>query len=117
LTMNAPATMTSQQREQPAPSFARDGAERHDGAVATAMSSVRNALARLPPERAGVRVAGADALRPLLAPDGAIGAVAAAVIGPNCQAVRAPSVVHEIRTIHRLPALDVASTRWTVSHA
>ena len=39
--------------------------------------------------RAGVRLHGILSLRPLLAADSVIGAVAAALLGPNCQPVRA----------------------------
>jgi ectoine hydroxylase-related dioxygenase (phytanoyl-CoA dioxygenase family) len=70
-------------------SLARDGAERHAGAAATVLPSLTNALAHLPSNRAGLRIAGIEALRPLLAQDGAIGRVAATAQGPGCRPVRA----------------------------
>jgi ectoine hydroxylase-related dioxygenase (phytanoyl-CoA dioxygenase family) len=50
---------------------------------------IRNALGQLPPDQAGLRITGIEGLRPLLAPDGVIGTVAAIALGPDCQAVRA----------------------------
>ena len=76
-------------RDEPAPFLQRDGAARHEGAAAGMLAFLRSALAHLPPDRAGVRIAGLEALRPSLMPDGAIGAVAAAALGPGCRAVRA----------------------------
>jgi len=71
------------------PSFVRDGATLHAGVAAAVLTDLRNALAHLPPDQAGLRIVGIAALRPLLAPEGTIGAVAAAVLGPRCRPVRA----------------------------
>ena len=70
--------------------FARDGAERVRSAVELAeLDRIETAFAGLPRDRAGIRLHGNVALRPLLAPSGAVGAVAASVLGDRCQAVRA----------------------------
>lgn len=50
---------------------------------------IEAALAEVPPDRAGVRIAGNAALASLLAADGAIGAIAARVLGEGCRPVRA----------------------------
>lgn len=69
--------------------FLEDGAELFAGALAGRLADLREVLVRLPSERAGVRIHGIDALRPFLASDGVIGAIAANVLGPDCRAVRA----------------------------
>jgi len=69
--------------------FAQDGAEIFSGAIAASLDRVRSALAPLLQDAAGVRISGLAALRPYLLSDGPIGAIAAEVIGPGCQAVRA----------------------------
>lgn len=81
--------MTARQPDAPALSFARDGAKRYAGAATAVLTDLRTVLAHLPRDRAGLRIAGIAELRPLLAPDGAIGSVAAATLGPRCRAVRA----------------------------
>ncbi len=43
----------------------------------------------MPQDRAGVRLQGIAALHPILASSGAVGAVAASVLGPDCRPVRA----------------------------
>lgn len=69
--------------------FATDGAERFDGAVAVALPAIEAALADVPTDRAGVRIAGNPALAALLAVDGAIGSIAATVLGRDARPVRA----------------------------
>jgi hypothetical protein len=81
--------MTTEQQDQSALSFLRDGAARHEGAATAVLPDMRNALTNLPPNQAGLRIAGVDVLRQLLVPDGAIGSIAAGTLGPNSQAVRA----------------------------
>jgi hypothetical protein len=81
--------VTNEQPDDPALSFPKDGAERSAGAVAVALPDIRKALAHLPPDQAGLRIAGIEALRPFLASDGPIGSVAAATLGPRSRAVRA----------------------------
>jgi hypothetical protein len=81
--------MTIEQQDVPALSFSRDGAERYEGAVVTKVASLQDALGRPPPDKAGVRITGFEALRPFLASNGAIGAVASAALGSGCRAVRA----------------------------
>jgi hypothetical protein len=53
------------------------------------LADLRAALVHLPSEHAGVRIRGNAALHPFLACDGAIGSMAASVLGPRCRAVRA----------------------------
>jgi hypothetical protein len=81
--------MTMGQRTEPALWFPRDGSERYEGAVTEVRADIRNAFAHLPPNHVGLRIADIEALRPFLAPDGAIGAVAAVALGPSCRPVRA----------------------------
>jgi ectoine hydroxylase-related dioxygenase (phytanoyl-CoA dioxygenase family) len=69
--------------------FSEHGAERFAGAIADSLADLRAALVHLPSEHAGVRIRGIEALRPFLACDGAIGSIAASVLGPSCRAVRA----------------------------
>ncbi|MEG3163440.1 phytanoyl-CoA dioxygenase family protein [Sphingomonas sp. PB2P19] len=69
--------------------FSEQGAEHFPGAIADSLADLRAALVHLPSERAGVRICGIEALRPFLACDGAIGSIAANVLGPKCRAVRA----------------------------
>jgi len=69
--------------------FVTDGAELFRAAATETLAELEEAFAQLPADQAGVRLHGLDALRPLLAPDGAIGAVAATKLGSNTRAVRA----------------------------
>ncbi|HYF22375.1 MAG TPA: hypothetical protein VD929_03155 [Caulobacteraceae bacterium] len=70
--------------------FEEHGAERVAGALtAEEVAMVAAALSGLPAGRAGVRVAGIAALRPLLATDGAVGRLAAERLGAGARAVRA----------------------------
>jgi hypothetical protein len=118
--------MTEGQRDASTLSFAGDGAERHEGAVSTVLASIRNALAHLPPDHAGLRVAGIVGLQPFLSSDGTIGAVAAGFLGPGCRAVRAllfdkttamnwSLAWHQDRTISVVQRLEVDGFGpWTV---
>jgi hypothetical protein len=68
----------------------RDGAQRAPSAVSpTDLQGIVDAVADLPPKRAGVRLHGIAALRPFLSPSGAVGELAASVLGQGCQPVRA----------------------------
>lgn len=69
--------------------FAADGARLFKGALKPCMAGLKAALANLPPDNAGVRIHGIEALKPLLASAGCIGAVAASVIGEGAKPVRA----------------------------
>lgn len=69
--------------------FATEGALLFKGAVKPFIAELEAALACLPPDEAGVRIQGIHALRPLLAAERAIGAVAAFVLGAGAKPVRA----------------------------
>ena len=69
--------------------FATHGARLFKGALKPCMAELKAALADLPPDEAGVRVHGIEALRPLLASAGCIGAIAASVLGEGARPVRA----------------------------
>jgi len=70
--------------------YGRDGAELHRAALASAaLSQVEQITQALPAERAGIRLTGIAELRPLLAARGAVGRLAAAVLGEGAQPVRA----------------------------
>lgn len=69
--------------------FAVDGAQLFKGSLKPCIAKLEAALADLPPDDAGVRISGIEALEPLLAVDGCIGAVAASVLGDRAKAVRA----------------------------
>jgi hypothetical protein len=81
--------MSIGQPSQAALSFLHDGAERSEGAASIVLPEIRNALPNLPPKQAGLRIAGIETLRQLLAPDEADGTIAARILGPNCRSVRA----------------------------
>lgn len=70
-------------------SYSAHGAQRFKGVFRARLDDVRDALSGLPQDRAGVRIEGARALGPLLAPNGCIGRVAAAVLGAGIRPVRA----------------------------
>lgn len=63
--------------------FFEQGAEHFPGAIADSLADLRAALVHLPSERAGIRISGIEALRPFLACNGAIGSIAANVLGPQ----------------------------------
>lgn len=70
--------------------FERDGAWHIPAALGEDdLRALEHALDRVASGRAGVRLHGIAPLRPLLAAGGIIGAVAAALLGPSCQPVRA----------------------------
>ena len=74
----------------PEVTFQRDGAQRVPSAVhAAALQSLENVLADLPPAQAGTRLHGIASLKPFLTSVGPVDAVAASVLGPACQPVRA----------------------------
>ena len=87
--------MRTQQAAKPL-DFQRHGAEHHRGAIASQLSELRTTLAHVPNDRAGVRITGLESLRPLIAATGAIGSIAAAVLGPDAKAVRA---IHFDKTV------------------
>ena len=65
------------------------GAERLLGAVASDLAELRGALARLPADRAGIRIRGFATLTQFLSSRGSIGAIAAGALGPSSRPVRA----------------------------
>jgi hypothetical protein len=71
------------------PTFAKDGAQLFAGAAAAILGGPGATFARLPPGKAGLRLSALPSLAPHLAPSGAIGAVAASVLGDFCRPVRA----------------------------
>jgi hypothetical protein len=72
-----------------AEAFSTDGAQLFRGVVRSWLPALENALAGLPHDEAGTRLHGISSLSPLLATDGCIGAIVAAVLGPSTKAVRA----------------------------
>jgi hypothetical protein len=75
--------------DEVAADFATDGAKLFEGALNACMGALEEALSTVPQDEAGRRLHGTDALAPLLANDGCIGAIAASVLGENARAVRA----------------------------
>jgi ectoine hydroxylase-related dioxygenase (phytanoyl-CoA dioxygenase family) len=69
--------------------FLNSGAQHFGGALTPFMPVLETALAGLSQDEAGVRLHGIEALRPLLASEGCIGAVAATVLGTPSRPVRA----------------------------
>jgi hypothetical protein len=70
--------------------FVRDGAQRFRSALGVrTLHDIGRAVEPFPPDQAGVRLYGNRALQPFLATSGAVGAVAASVLGPGCRPVRA----------------------------
>ncbi|MDJ0278370.1 phytanoyl-CoA dioxygenase family protein [Sphingomonas sp. 2R-10] len=66
-----------------------DGAERFDRAVAAELPALFAAVAAMPPDRAGVRIAGNAAVRSLVRPDGTIRTIASHALGTIAHPVRA----------------------------
>ncbi len=66
-----------------------DGAQHHPGAVVHDLDALRAALGHLPQGEAGIRISGIAGLRTFLAGGGAIGSIAADILGPSARAVRA----------------------------
>jgi len=108
------------------PTLSQHGAQRFLSAVSTAaLQRIANAVAYLPPGKAGTRLHGIAALRPLLAPTGPVGAVAARALGEACQPVRAilfdktPATNwslawHQDRTIAVAERVNYGFGPWTV---
>lgn len=69
--------------------FEDDGAQLFSGAVGECLEALQKCLAHLPADQAGVRISGLEGLRPFLAHNGAIGSVAARILGLESRAVRA----------------------------
>jgi len=69
--------------------LAKDGAQYVRAAAFALLPDLYEALRELPSDQAGVRIHGIEALRPILAAEGAIGAVAAEFLGQQCRPVRA----------------------------
>ncbi|MGH6612899.1 phytanoyl-CoA dioxygenase family protein [Sphingomonas sp.] len=66
-----------------------DGAVRCDRAALSILGDLDALADRQPRDRAGIRLQGVDALVPLLAGDGPLGALAARTLGSGCRPVRA----------------------------
>lgn len=69
--------------------LADDGAQHFPGAALGSLDDICVALNQLPRQRAGVRIYGIAALRPILGANGTVGSVAAAFLGDQCRPVRA----------------------------
>lgn len=69
--------------------FAASGAQLFKGALKQCLDTLDAALATVRQSEAGLRLHGIEALRPLLSPDGCIGAVAASILGASAKPVRA----------------------------
>jgi hypothetical protein len=113
--------------EVSAMNFSRDGAELFGGAVSACdLRDIKDAIAGLPPDQAGIRLHGLAALQPSLTTLGPVGALAASVLGLACLPVRAilfdktPTTNwslawHQDRTIAVTERIDVGGFGpWTV---
>jgi len=69
--------------------FYEHGAQLYPDAISDVLADLRQVLAHLPPDHAGIRIHGMAALRPYWATSGPIGSIAAEVLGVGCRAVRA----------------------------
>jgi ectoine hydroxylase-related dioxygenase (phytanoyl-CoA dioxygenase family) len=70
--------------------FARDGAQRFHSALGVGtLHDIDRAVAAFPSDQAGIRLYGNRVLQPFLVASGAVGAIAASVLGPACRPVRA----------------------------
>lgn len=69
--------------------FATEGAQLFEGAMRPRIAELKAALECVPFDEAGVRIRGIQALRPLLAREGPIGAIAASVLRHLAMPVRA----------------------------
>jgi Phytanoyl-CoA dioxygenase (PhyH) len=67
----------------------KHGAQLFSGAVTHELTNLKAALKHLPSDNAGIRITGNEKLRPFLGPEGAVGSIAASIIGPTANAVRA----------------------------
>lgn len=75
--------------EEATTNFAAYGAQLFKGAMKPCLDTLEAALSTLRQSEAGLRLHGMEALRPLLAHDGGIGAVAASILGASAMPVRA----------------------------
>lgn len=106
--------------------YTQHGAQLFERAARDALRDLLTALAHLPPDKAGIRLQGVEELRPFLDVNGAIGSVAARILGDGCRAVRAilfdktaetnwSLAWHQDRTICVKQRVDVAGFGpWTV---
>jgi hypothetical protein len=121
------ARVTGGRQGYDALAFARVGGVRLPDAIdAAIIREIALAVANFPSDQPGVRLQGNSGLRPLLAASGAIGAVAASVLGGDCRPVRAilfdksqftnwSLPWHQDRTIVVTERIDVAGFGpWTV---
>ena len=69
--------------------FAASGAQLFTGALKPCLDNLDTALSTVRQSEAGLRLHGIEALRPLLSPDGCIGAVVASLLGASAKPVRA----------------------------
>ena len=69
--------------------LAEHGAQLFPAAASADLDALREILARLPPDQAGIRIHGVEALRPFLEPNGTIGFLACKAIGASAKPVRA----------------------------
>lgn len=69
--------------------FATYGAQLFKGALKPCIPALEDALSTIPQDKAGIRLHGIEALRPMLAGDGCIGTVAASILGASAKPVRA----------------------------
>lgn len=67
----------------------RDGAQLHPGAALHILNALVAAIGQLPADRPGIRLYGLGDLKSHLLPSGAIGGIAASMLGPDCRPVRA----------------------------
>jgi ectoine hydroxylase-related dioxygenase (phytanoyl-CoA dioxygenase family) len=67
----------------------KDGGEHFHAAALQLRPNIHSALQGLPSHQAGVRIHGIKPLRPILAADGPIGAIASNFLGKQCRPVRA----------------------------
>jgi ectoine hydroxylase-related dioxygenase (phytanoyl-CoA dioxygenase family) len=82
--------MSSCSIDADAMTFASDGAQRFAAALDKAgLESIEAAIAGLPAGKAGLRLQGIPALSAILAASGAVGRIAASVLGETCRPVRA----------------------------
>jgi hypothetical protein len=69
--------------------YTEDGAQLFAGAAAAIIGDIESAVGGLPKDKAGIRLHGLEALRPLLKGEGSIGALAVRTIGAGARPVRA----------------------------
>lgn len=72
-----------------APRLLEDGCRLFVGAVTKNLADIERTLTLVATDQAGVRLRNVPGLRDLLAAFGPVGAVAASILGPDCQPVRA----------------------------